>query len=171
MVLPGSDLQDLSALAKYAKGIDHIAVAVPDLEISINWFTSVLGFSLRERRTTEGATTGMISAVLVAGPLNIVLLQGTSPKSQVSRFIENYGPGVQHLAIEVNDIDSLSRELGSSGFEFDTSIIEGGGLRQIFSKRDQGCGVMIEFIQRAGPGFAEQNVTSLFAQLEEKDSF
>src|SRR5260370_11772889 len=108
MSSPTSATQPSSALAKYARGFDHIAVAVPDLEASISWFTTVLGFSLKERRNTEGSKTGMISAVLEAGPLNIVLLQGTTPESQVSRFVQHYGPGVQHLAIQVDNIDALS---------------------------------------------------------------
>ena len=163
--------QESSAIGKYARSVDHIAIAVLDLEASITWYTTVLGFTLKERRKTEGVTTGMISAVLEAGPLHFVLLQGTTPQSQVSRFVEHYGPGVQHLAIKVDNISELSDELKQSGLEFDTSIIEGGGLRQIFSKRDQGSGLMIEFIERSGAGFTDQNVTSLFAQLEEKNSF
>jgi methylmalonyl-CoA/ethylmalonyl-CoA epimerase len=161
----------LSALTKYARGLDHVAIAVRDLESSIHWFTTVLGFTLRERRRTEGATTGMISAVLEAGPLNFVLLQGTAPESQVARFVNHYGPGVQHVAIQVENIDALAQELAQTGLEFDTSIIGGNGLRQIFSKRDKDSGLMIEFIQRSESGFSDQNVASLFAQLEQKDSF
>ena len=86
------------ALAKHATAIDHIAIAVPDLEKSIDFFTTMLGFELYERRKTEGEQTAMISAVLKAGPLTFVLLQGTSPKSQVSRFIEHFGPGVNQPA-------------------------------------------------------------------------
>lgn len=53
-----------SLSAKHVRGIDHLAIAVPDLEESIKWFTSVFGFSLKERRKTKGTTTGMVSAVL-----------------------------------------------------------------------------------------------------------
>jgi methylmalonyl-CoA/ethylmalonyl-CoA epimerase len=171
MSIYSDDLISPTALAKLAQAIDHVAIAVPDLEASITWFTSVLGFTLKERRETAGAKTGMVSAVLQAGKLNFVLLQGTTAESQVSRFIQKYGPGVQHLAIEVDDIEALSSNLSASGFEFDTSIIEGGGLKQIFSKRDAGSGLMIEFIERTSSGFADQNVQSLFSQLEDKDSF
>jgi methylmalonyl-CoA/ethylmalonyl-CoA epimerase len=160
-----------SAVAKYSSRIDHLAIAVLNLETSIEWFTSVLGFSLTERRKTEGTKTGMISAVLEAGPLSIVLLQGTSPESQVSRFIENYGPGVQHIAIRVENVADLANDLRGAGLEFDTSVIEGGGVRQVFSKRDKGTGLMFEFIERLESGFVDQNVTSLFTQLEEKNSF
>ena len=94
-----------SILARYATGIDHVAIAVPDLETSIEFYSKVLGFELVERRRTEGTATAMVSAVMKAGPLTFVLIQGTSPQSQVSRFIEHYGPGVQHIAISVENIE------------------------------------------------------------------
>jgi len=158
-------------LGKFATEIDHVAIAVRDLEQSIEFFTNVLGFELRERRKTEGKHTAMISAVLKAGPLTFVLLEGTSPESQVSKFIENYGPGVQHIALGVKDLPRIAGELRQSGLEFDTSVIEGPGLRQIFTHRDGGSGLMIEFIERLGGDFSDQSVQSLFEQLEKKDSF
>ena len=158
-------------LGQHAAAIDHIAIAVPDLERSIAFFTTVLGFELTERRKTEGKTTAMISAVLKAGPLTFVLLQGTSPESQVSRFIEHYGPGIQHIAIAVTDLPAIAEELRRSGLEFDTTVIESPGLRQIFTHRDEGSGLMIELIERLGGDFSDQSVQQLFSQLEKKDAF
>ena len=158
-------------IAKYATGVDHIAIAVEDLEESLHWYTTVLGFSLLERRRTEGANSGMISAVLEAGPLQVVLLQGTSPESQVSKFINYFGPGVQHLAVRVENIEAVTEDLRQAGLEFDTSIIGSGSLRQVFTKRDKGSGLMIELIERSQGGFSEQNVSDLFSQLEKKNTF
>jgi methylmalonyl-CoA/ethylmalonyl-CoA epimerase len=56
---------------KYARGIDHVAIAVGDLETTIHWFTAILGFTVKERRETDGITTGMISPVLEAGPITL----------------------------------------------------------------------------------------------------
>ena len=160
-----------STLARYTMGIDHLAIAVRDLEGSLDWFTRILGFSLRERRRTEGASTAMISAVLEAGALSVVLLQGTTPESQVSRFVDGYGPGVQHVAIRVNNIEETVQEFQAAGLQFDTSIIGGPGLRQIFTRRDESSGLMIEFLQRSAEGFADQNVSQLFDELERKGTF
>ncbi len=161
-----------SVLAQHATGIDHVAIAVPDLETSIEFFTKTLGFELAERRRTEGTATAMVSAVMKAGPLTFVLIQGTSPQSQVSRFIEHYGPGVQHIAIAVENIEEVASGLKESGMEFDTTIIRSPGLQQIFTHRDAGSGLMIEFIDRSGKGdFSDQSVQELFSQLEAKDSF
>lgn len=162
-----------STLAQAAVGIDHIAVAVPDLEASIDFFTQAVGFKLKERRETKGKKTGMVSAVLEAGPITVVLVQGTSPESQVSRYIEHYGPGVQHIAIGLRNLPGVAEHLESSGLEFDTSVIHGKGLLQIFSHRDKGSGLMFEFIEHVEEtgDFSDESVQELFRQLEEGDNF
>jgi methylmalonyl-CoA/ethylmalonyl-CoA epimerase len=166
-----ADPKPMTLIAKYARSIDHVAIAVRNLEESIRFYTDVLGFELKERRRTEGKATAMISAVLQAGPVTVVLLEGTSPESQVSRFVEHFGPGVQHIAIGVEDLPQMADELKGAGLEFDTTVIQSPGLRQIFSKRDTGSGMMFEFIERMGGDFSDQSVQQLFEQLEKKNTF
>lgn len=137
-----------SALHSQAIRIDHFAVAVVDIESSIRFYRDVLGFELMERRTTIGKKTGMLSAVMTIASFSIVLVQGTSIDSQVSRFIESYGPGVQHIAFEVADIQKVYEDLRKRGMEFSTTMISSPGLNQVFSKRDKGSGIMLEFIER-----------------------
>lgn len=161
----------LTMLGKYGRSVDHIAIAVRDLEESIGFYSKCLGFHLHERRRTEGKATAMVSAVMKAGSITIVLLQGTSHESQVSKFIEHYGPGVQHIAIGVEDLPAAVDQLKAAGVEFDTSIISSPGLRQIFTHRDQGSGMMFELIERMGGDFSDQSVQNLFEQLESKDSY
>lgn len=161
----------LTLLGKYARNVDHIAIAVHDLEESIELYSKVLGFQLHERRRTEGRVTAMVSAVMKAGEVTVVLLQGTSPESQVSKFIEHYGPGVQHIAISVEDLPKMVEDLKGAGLEFDTNVISSPGLRQIFTHRDKGSGMMFEFIERLGGDFSDESVKNLFEQLEAKDSF
>lgn len=166
-----SDSMPPVILGKYAKSVDHIAIAVHDLEASIKFYSEVMGYQLRERRETKGEKTAMISAVMVAGPITVVLLQGTSAESQVSRFVDNYGAGVQHIAIGVENLPEMAEELKAAGMEFDTNVIEGGGLRQIFSHRDPGSGMMFEFIERLGGDFSDESVKNLFEQLEKKNAY
>jgi methylmalonyl-CoA/ethylmalonyl-CoA epimerase len=163
----------MSALAESALCLDHVAIAVPDLEASIAWYQDVLGFELKERRTTEGSFTGMVSAVMKAGPITAVLVQGTSPESQVSRYVEHYGPGLQHMAIEVRDLRALTERLEAGGVEFATNVIEGTGIRQIFTAREPSSGMMFELIEREDDSghFSDESVRSLFRQLEEKDAY
>jgi methylmalonyl-CoA epimerase len=166
-----SNPEALTLLGKYARSVDHIAVAVNDLEASIEFYRTVLGFQLHERRRTEGKTTAMVSAVMKAGPITVVLLQGTSPDSQVSKYVEHYGPGVQHIAVAVEDLPAMAEDLKGAGLEFDTNVISSPGLRQIFTARDPGSGMMYEFIERMGGDFSDESVKSLFEQLEKKDAF
>jgi methylmalonyl-CoA/ethylmalonyl-CoA epimerase len=166
-----NDANPPAGLRKYITSIDHVAIAVQNLEESIQFYTGVLGFELTERRRTEGKQTAMISAVLKAGSITVVLLEGTSPESQVSRFVEHFGPGVQHVAFGVQNLPEMAEELKGSGMEFDTTVIQSPGLRQIFSARDQGSGMMFEFIERMGGDFSDQSVQQLFEQLEKKNTF
>lgn len=152
--------------------IDHIAFAVKDLEAAVDLFQNVLGFELVRRRSIAGKTTGMISAEMQHKDIKFVLCQGTEPESQVSRLIEHNGPGVAHIALAVDDVERTEATLRDRGMPFDTTVITGTGLRQLFSSRDANSGLCFEFIERTGEdNFLEDNVRELFAQLERKGAF
>jgi methylmalonyl-CoA epimerase len=153
--------------------IDHIAIAVKNIDEALFLYQDIFGFSLLKRREIFGAFSGMKSAELDAGGFSIVLVQGTSAESQVSRYIEEYGSGVQHVAIEVDDVELLSATLKESGVEFATNIIRGEGLVQIFTQREENSGMMFEFIQRKNQTkeFEAGNIQKLFEQLEENNAF
>lgn len=158
-------------LAAHAVRIDHVALAVPDLETSITWCTQLLGCELVERRETAGVRSGMVSAVLKLGPVTLVLTQGTTPDSQVSRYLAAYGAGVTHVALEVRELANVVDELSAAGLEFSTKIIRGSGLFQIFTRRDPGTGMMFELIERHGGDFSNESVNELFRTLEQSDDF
>jgi methylmalonyl-CoA/ethylmalonyl-CoA epimerase len=163
---------DMSILGQRLRTVDHLAVAVDDLEEAVCFYRDRLGFTEVERRTTEGLKTGMESAVMKAGDLRVVLLRGTTEESQVTRYVREYGPGVQHVAFQVEGIESVVADLKERGLLFDTGVIEAPGLKQAFSKRDPISGMMFELIERTGEeGFNEANVRKLFQSLEESDSF
>lgn len=160
------------AVSPMYQGIDHIAIAVQDLEAGIDFFSNVMGFKLVRRLSVQGKRTGMISAEMEYNALKFVLCQGTEPDSQVSRLIENFGPGVAHIALSVPDAELAAAELGRKGMAFDTTVIRGAGLRQVFSSRDPNSGMSFELIERTGEeGFLEQNVSELFAQLESAGAY
>lgn len=146
--------------------IDHVAVAVDDLEGAIEWYSTNLGFEVVERRHTQGARTAMISAVMKAGSAVVVLIQGTDPDSQVARFVARHGPGVQHLALEVPDLDAAIARFTSAAADID--VIEENGIRQVFLRRDPGSGVRIELIERRGGTFNDRSVENLFRAFEAK---
>jgi methylmalonyl-CoA epimerase len=153
--------------------IDHVAIAVVDLDEALFLYQNVFGFELLERREVEGVFSGMKSAELSAGGFSIVLVQGTGAESQVCRYIEQYGPGVQHIAIAVDDVQMVTDTLKASGVNFATSVIRGDGLVQVFTRREKNSGMMFEFIQRSShpEGFDPANIQQLFNQLEESNIF
>lgn len=161
-----------SLLARSAVGIDHVAIAVLDLDAAIAHYRDVLGFELRERRQISGRISGMDSAVMEAGGVKFVLVQGDSPESNVSRYIEAYGPGVQHVAIEVPDPQAAIDDLRARGCDLLTGIIHGPGLDQIFTKREATSGIQLEIIARAeNDGFDPANVQELFEAMERENVF
>jgi 4-hydroxyphenylpyruvate dioxygenase-like putative hemolysin len=154
------------------KKIDHIAIAVRDLESAVEFFTNTLGFNLVRRLKIVGTRTGMISAELEHDQIKFVLCQGTEPESQVSQLIANYGPGVAHIALEVDDVESTVTNLRDQGVAFDTTVIDGPGLQQAFSSRCRNSGLSFEFIKRTSEaGFLESNVQQLFEQLENAGAY
>lgn len=158
----------------FSKGrIDHIAIAVSNLDEAINMYQNVFGFKLLETRETRGIFSGMKSAEFDAGAFAVVLIQGTDQQSQVSKYIEKYGPGVQHIAIEVDDIEVISARLKDNGIRFATDIIRGSDMLQIFTEREENTGMMFEYIQRidTSNGFDAENIQKLFEQLEAREAY
>lgn len=152
--------------------IDHVAIAVRDLETAVEFYCNVLGFHLVRRLSIQGRRTGMISAELEHNGIRFVIVQGTEPESQVSRLIDNFGPGVAHIAMEVEDVAIAVEELKARGLSFDTSVIEGQGLVQAFSSRCTNSGICLELIHRSSEqGFLQSNVQQLFDQLESSDAY
>lgn len=160
-----------SQLADLVIGIDHVAIAVEDLDTSIAWYVSALGFSVAERNKMSGDHSGMLSAVMKSGGATIVLVQGTSPESQVSKFLAAFGTGMHHVAFAVTDLDEALDRITAAGGSADTPIISDDGIRQAFLQRDPATGVRVELVERHGASFSQQNIELLFKALEEKDLY
>ena len=159
-------------LSRNARRIDHVAVAVRELEPAIELFRERYGFELLERRTVTGAVSGMYSATMRAGGVTFVLCQGDSPESNVSRYIEHYGPGVQHVALEIDDHPGVQQDLRERGADLLTGIIHGPGLDQSFTRRDPNTGIQLEFVTRTeNEGFDDSNVRELFTAMERDGAF
>lgn len=95
------------------QGIDHIAIAVADLEAAVQVFESVLGMKVKHREDVAGFKVKI--ATLGTGGTDIELIQATSPDSPVAKFVAERGPGLHHVALAVPDIDTalgLLREQG-----------------------------------------------------------
>ena len=159
-------------LSGHALAIDHVAIAVLDLRAAVRSFCASFGFEVVEKWSVAGSFSGMDTAVLQAGGVKLVLVQGTSPVSNVSRYIERYGPGVQHVAFAVDDAEPVLADLRERGCDLLTGIVRNEGLDQIFTRRDRNSGMQIELIARSkNDGFSAGSVRELFEAMERENVF
>tara|TARA_B110000114_G_scaffold163261_1_gene181918 strand:+ start:728 stop:1132 length:405 start_codon:yes stop_codon:yes gene_type:complete len=94
--------------------IEHIGIAVKDLEASNALFASLFGVG--HYKVEEVVSEGVITSFFKAGPNKIELLEATNPESPIAKFIEKKGEGVHHIAFAVTDIVSEIARLKSEGF-------------------------------------------------------
>jgi methylmalonyl-CoA/ethylmalonyl-CoA epimerase len=120
----------------------------------------------------------MDTVVVQRGEAKIALMQGRNKelKSQICEFIDKYGEGVQHIAMEVDDIEAVCREWEAHGVRFSGDVKDGrdgfGPLRQRFTyPLFPGCGVFFELTQRQhgreeSRTFVRSTVESLYKDIE-----
>lgn len=160
-------------------GIDHITLCVENLEAAEFLFTKVLGFEVIWSAQDVGTDKSSMDTVVVqCGTAKIALMQGRDKavKSQINEFIEKYGQGVQHFALEVDDIEAVCREWEAHGVRFSGPVKEGrdgfGPLKQRFTyPLFPGSGLFIELTQREHSGeraktFVRSTVESLYKDIE-----
>lgn len=95
--------------------IEHIGIAVRDLETSNNLFSKLL--NTKPYKTEAVESEGVITSFFMIGNTKIELLQATSPDSPIARFIEKKGEGIHHIAFAVNDTNEEIVRLQNEGFE------------------------------------------------------
>jgi methylmalonyl-CoA/ethylmalonyl-CoA epimerase len=162
-----------------ATGIDHITLCVENLDAAEFLFTKILGFEvIWSARDVGSDKSSMDTVVVQRGTAKVALMQGRNKimKSQISEFIEKYGQGVQHFALEVDDIDAVSREWEAHGVKFSGPVKEGrdgfGPLKQRFTyPLFPGSGMFIELTQRQhgdeqAKTFVRSTVESLYKDIE-----
>src|SRR5215469_15483363 len=98
-----------------SSGIHHVAVAVPDLDEAVATWERLFGAEL-ELRTTV-AEQGVELALLRIGDGRVELLTALGPDTPVGRFLESRGPGMHHLAFEVDDVAAELERLAVGGAE------------------------------------------------------
>ena len=95
--------------------IEHIGIAVKDLEKSNQLFKALLGIA--PYKTEEVISESVTVSFFKTGDSKIELLQATDENSPIARFINKKGEGIHHLAFEVDDIQKAMTELKNLGFE------------------------------------------------------
>jgi methylmalonyl-CoA/ethylmalonyl-CoA epimerase len=93
--------------------IDHVGVAVEDLDAAVSVYEGALGMPLSHRETVDDQ--GVEAVLLDAGPCHVELLAPLGPETPVGRFLAKRGRGLHHVAYRVSDIDAALARLKEEG--------------------------------------------------------
>lgn len=95
--------------------IEHIGIAVKDIESSNNLFASLFGKDHYKIEDVE--SEGVKTSFFKCGPNKIELLQATHKDSSIAKFIEKKGEGIHHIAFAVDNIEKEIKRLTAEGFQ------------------------------------------------------
>jgi methylmalonyl-CoA/ethylmalonyl-CoA epimerase len=93
--------------------IDHIGVAVEDLDEAVALYSERLGMAVQHRETVE--EQGVEAVLLGVGESHVELLRPLAPETAVGRFLDRNGPGLHHVAYGTDDIDSALAAVRDAG--------------------------------------------------------
>jgi methylmalonyl-CoA/ethylmalonyl-CoA epimerase len=129
--------------------VHHIGIAVADLDDGVATYERLLGGVVEHRELVPDQ--GVEAATVLVGGSRLELLAPTSADTPVGRFLASRGPGIHHVAYEVDDVGAALRELAAAGAELvDTSPRRGlFGLQVAFVHPDAVNGVLTEVVSVA----------------------
>jgi len=162
---PAADLAGIPGLI----GVDHVGIAVADLDAAVDLHTRVLGLRVTHRETN---TEQQVEEAMLAGPdqpagsVQVQLLAPTGPGSTLARFLDRSGPGLQQLAYRVRDVEAATTYLRAVGvrvlFE-EARHGTAGSLVNFLHPKDCG-GVLVELVQPPpGPAAPDPSAPDLSA--------
>jgi methylmalonyl-CoA/ethylmalonyl-CoA epimerase len=137
-------------------GIDHVGIAVADLDAAIAFHTGVLGGTLAHRETN--LDQGVEEAMISYGPgAQVQLLAPAGPGTTIAKFLDRHGPGLQQLAYRVADIEAVSQQLRAAGLRllFDRPRRGTAGSQVNFVHPKDAGGVLVELVEPASAGHRE----------------
>lgn len=127
--------------------IEHIGIAVKNLQESIKYYEEVLG--LKCYKIEEVKDQKVKTAFILVGETKIELLESTDPEGPIGRFIEKKGEGVHHIAFAVEDIQNSLKEAEAKGITLiDKTPRKGAeGMNIAFLHPKYTKGVLTEFCE------------------------
>lgn len=127
--------------------IEHIGIAVKDIEVSNLLFEKLLGVSAYKSEAVE--SEGVITSFFQTGPNKIELLAATNPDSPIAKFLEKKGEGIHHIAFDVLDIVAEVERLKDEGFVVLNEVPKKGADNKlvVFLHPKSTNGVLIELCQ------------------------
>ncbi len=130
--------------------IEHIGIAVADLEKSNKLFARLLGKTHFKTEIVEGE--GVETSFFQVGETKVELLQATRPDSPIAKYLEKKSEGVHHIAFDVEDIYAEVKRLKEAGFEILNEVPKQGADNKlvVFLHPRSTNGVLVELCQNAG---------------------
>jgi methylmalonyl-CoA/ethylmalonyl-CoA epimerase len=130
--------------------IDHIGVAVEDIDAALALYESSFEMELAHRETVE--SQGVDAVLLDVGDGHVELLRPLGPETAVGKFLARKGPGLHHVAYAVEDIDATLERLAGAGLELIDSEARVGirESRVAFLHPRSTGGVLTEIVEPAG---------------------
>ena len=129
--------------------IDHVGVAVSDLDRALTLYRGVFGMEVVHREAVE--SQGVEALLLDVGDGHVELLRPLGPDTVVGKFIDKRGEGLHHVAYRVGDIDSTLRRLADAGVDLIDEFARIGirGSRVAFLHPRSTGGVLTELVEPA----------------------
>ena len=134
--------------------IDHVGIAVPDLDAAIEHYTKAYGMTCVHEEVNE--EQGVREAMMAVGDSGsyLQLLAPLSPDSTIGKFLDKSGPGIQQMAYRVDSIDEVSEHLRAQGMKllYDEPRTGTAGSRVNFVHPKSAGGVLVELVEPAPGG-------------------
>jgi methylmalonyl-CoA/ethylmalonyl-CoA epimerase len=132
------------------EGIDHVGIAVPDLDEALAFYERAFGMRVRHEETNreQGVREAMVGVGDDSGPC-VQLLAPLDETSVIARFLDRSGPGLQQLAYRVRDVDHVCAVLRERGLRllYDTPRRGTAGSRINFVHPKDAGGVLVELVE------------------------
>jgi methylmalonyl-CoA/ethylmalonyl-CoA epimerase len=134
--------------------IDHVGIAVPDLDVAIKWYHDHLGMIVLHEEVNEdqGIREAMLSVRGAAkGSAQVQLMAPLDDTSTIAKFLDKRGPGLQQFAYRVSDLEALSVKLRADGIRLLYDVPRRGTANSqinFIHPKDAG-GVLVELVQPA----------------------
>jgi len=142
------DMDNIPLPAGMAGHLDHIGIAVTDLEAAVQLYGGLLGLELEriEEVPREKVRVAFLKLSRDGGPGHVELLEPMDEDCNIARFIAKKGPGLHHLAFYADDLDAALRNCREAGLRLinETPLSGAGGKRIVFLHPKSTGSVLVE---------------------------
>ncbi len=131
--------------------IDHVGVAVPDLEVALEWYAGTLGGAAVHREVNEAQGVVEVMVAWPEGGAQVQLLAPAGEDSPIAKFLDRRGPGLQQMAFTVDDVEAAAAALRGRGVTllYESARPGTAGSRINFIHPKDAGGVLVELVEPA----------------------